>query len=73
MCQRVGITQRYGDEDVFNYLLGAGPDSARWYVVRDHKETLVYYGAITGWSDEGTDRELILSEASALSPSTPPH
>lgn len=67
VCQGLGITQRYGDEDVFNFLLGAGPVPARWYVVRDHKEALVYYGAITGWSDEGPDRELILSEVDVYS------
>ncbi len=64
LCQKIGVSQKYGDEDVFNFLLDSGGPgrSSAWYVVRDHKQNLVYYGAITTWSDHGADRELILSD-----------
>lgn len=68
LCQKLKLTNRFGDEDVFNYLLDAErPDTLGWFIVRDHKEELVYYGAITAWSDEGRDRELTLSEVDVYS------
>ena len=67
ICQRLRLTNRFGDEDVFNFLLGSNADLPRWYVVRDYKESLTYYAAITAWSDENDDRELILSEVDVYS------
>jgi hypothetical protein len=65
--QGLRLTNRYGDEDVFNYLLGSELSAPGWYVVRDHKESLIYYGAITAWSDENEDRELLLAEVDVYS------
>jgi hypothetical protein len=66
-CQKLKLTNRFGDEDIFNYLLDGGPDTGRWYTVRDHKEGLIYYGAITLWSDEREDREMILTDVDVYS------
>jgi hypothetical protein len=66
VCKKIGLTHRFGDEDLFNFILDA-KQKPEWYVVRDHKENLVYYGAITHCSDEGTDRELLLTEVDVYS------
>jgi len=66
LCQKLGITDRFGDEDLFNLILDAS-QRPQWHVVRDHKENLVYYGSITHCSDERDDRELLLSEVDVFS------
>ena len=48
-------------------LLDGGANKDRWYVVRDHKEDLSFYGAIVFWSDEGPDRELIMADVDVFS------
>jgi hypothetical protein len=65
--QWLGISRRFGDEDLFVLLLDGGANQERWYVVRDHKEDLSYYGAIVFWSDEGPDRELIMADVDVFS------
>lgn len=67
LCQWARLSNRYGDEDVFNYFLDSELDAPRWYVVRDHKESLIYYGGIAVWSDEAEDRELLLAEVDVYS------
>lgn len=67
ICQHLGISRRFGDEDLFVLLLDGGANKDRWYVVRDHKENLSYYGAVIYWSDEGPDRELILADVDVFS------
>jgi len=66
-CQMLRCTNRFGDEDVFNYFLDSKISAPKWYVIRDHKESLVYYGAIAVWSDEGGDRELVLAQVDVYS------
>ena len=68
-AQRLKASQRFGDEDVFNYLLSGKPETnnSGWYLIRDHKEDLVYYATIDNWSDEGTDREMTLSNVDVYS------
>jgi hypothetical protein len=66
-CQKLRISHRFGDEDLFVLLLDGGARKNLWYVVRDHKESLSYYGAVVFWSDDGPDRELILSDVDVYS------
>jgi len=59
--RKLGVTKRYGDEDVWAFLHNAPRDS-QWAFVRDHKVHLTYYGWIDVFSDAEEERELILSE-----------
>jgi len=64
--QKIGATNRYGDEDVWDYFhnLPASEKNDNWVIVRDHKTGLDYYGYVSTWSDPGNKRELIVSDAS---------
>lgn len=62
--QKIRATNKYGDEDLWHFFHNA-PDKAKnygWYYVRDHKLNLIYYGAITTWSESDRERELIITE-----------
>lgn len=64
--QVIGATNRYGDEDVWDYFHNLSPSDKNdnWVIVRDHKTGLDYYGYASIWSDPGDKRELIISDAS---------
>jgi len=64
--QKIGVTNRYGDGDVWDYFhnLPATEKNDNWVVVRDHKTGLDYYGYVSTWSDPDCPRELVVSEAS---------
>lgn len=64
--QKIGATRRYGDEDVWHYFHNAPDDQKNggWIMVRDLRAGLVYYGAISTWSDSGMERELVLYDVS---------
>jgi hypothetical protein len=60
--QYFGITKRFGDEDVWDFVLNS-PDAAAEYVhVRDFGNSLVYSGWITAYSESGKIRELLLRD-----------
>jgi hypothetical protein len=66
--QRIGATNRAGDEDVWHFFHNASrePWSSEWIVVRDHKTDLQYFGAVSHWSESGEDRELLLTQVSVF-------
>lgn len=64
---RLRLTSRISDDDVWSEFLD--PQKHKhwkkdWYFVRDHSKTLLYYGAITSWSDSRETRELVLENVS---------
>lgn len=64
--QKLSVTNRYGDEDVWDYFHNAtinGKDYG-WVIVRDHKYDFFYYGYISVRSDSEKQRELIISQVS---------
>lgn len=66
--RKIGATNRYGDEDVWEYLHNS--DVSSWLYVRDHKQNLVYYGWLELFSESGDDRELLLSDVEVYSNET---
>ncbi len=64
--QRIRVTKRFGDEDVWDFFLGS-PDTDGWLFVRDHKADVIYYGAITQYSETKQDRELVIENVSVHS------
>lgn len=56
----LGLTNRYGDDDVWSFYLNS-PD-VNWVLVRDKKDNLTYFGKIRAYSDTGIKREILLSE-----------
>ncbi len=62
----LGITKKYGDEDVWSYLHNSKGE-IEWVVVRDHKSKLTYYGSIRVFSDSGKKRELFLKDVDVCS------
>ena len=59
IARPLGI-QRYGDEDVWAYLMNS--KELQWIFLRDYRCGLVYKGWIELYSDSGTSRELVLKE-----------
>jgi hypothetical protein len=65
MGQRMRITTRHGDEDVWEFFHNSplGEKNNGWVYIRDHKENLLYYGYISAWSETESIREVVLSRA----------
>jgi len=61
VARKVGVTNRYGDDDVWNYFHNI-PREHQWAIVRDLKTGLVYVGWIHIFSDSEKERELILEQ-----------
>ncbi|MBE7440298.1 MAG: hypothetical protein HS115_17740 [Spirochaetales bacterium] len=59
------VTKRYGDEDLWNYFMNW--PKIDWVIVRDHKLGLIYFGAISVYSDSDKDREIILENVQVFS------
>jgi hypothetical protein len=65
---RFGATTRYGDQDVWTFLLNSS--SVEWIYFRDHKYDLVYMGKVLVYSDTQEKRELLLEDVTVYSLST---
>ena len=66
----LGLTNRFGDEDVWNFFHNSDELNDNWVFVRDHKLNLTYYGFIAAYSDSEKERELILKDVDVYSNST---
>ena len=66
--QFVKATNRYGDEDVWDYFhnLPSIEKNGEWVVVRDYVTGLDYFGSISIWSDPEKMREMVISEVSVF-------
>jgi putative flippase GtrA len=61
IAQRLRLTKRFGDQDVWSYLFNS-PD-VEWVTVRDHKRNLVYDGRVRFFSEDSKNAELYLQDA----------
>ncbi len=70
--QRISATNRYGDEDVWNYFHNTPDDQKNdgWLIVRDYRAGLAYFGYIRTWSDSEKRRELVMSDVSVYTNET---
>ena len=68
--KRIGATNRFGDEDVWNLFHHSPNVRGAWVTVRDHKLNLYYFGSIEAFSDSGKQRELLLRKVSVHDNST---
>jgi hypothetical protein len=59
LCRKVGLTGRFGDEDVWTLLLNS-TDTDNWVTLRHKEHGLIYQGYVSGFSGGGEQRELLL-------------
>ena len=59
--QLVGVTNRFGDEDVWELFHNLSGTSG-WIFVRDNRLDLVYFGWILAFSESGKERELVMRD-----------
>lgn len=58
----LGATNKYGDEDLWAYLMNSDEPAVRFVNVRDFANKVVYSGYTQFWSEEGDTREIVLTE-----------
>lgn len=58
--QRVGATKKYGDEDVWDFLLNSGDAAVEYAHFRDFANQCIYGGWVNAFSETDKVRELIL-------------
>ena len=58
-CRRIGLSERFGDEDVWTLLLNS-TDTDNYVTLRHKEQGLIYQGYVSGFSSGGEDRELLL-------------
>jgi len=68
LAQRVGVSKRFGDRDVWGYIFNA--ESVEWATVRDNKYDLTYDGWVEAFSDDSRNAELLLREVCVYRTST---
>jgi hypothetical protein len=59
LCRRIGITERFGDVDVWTLLLNS-TDTDNYVTIRHKERGLVYQGYVSGFSSGGETRELLI-------------
>lgn len=65
VARKLGISNKYGDENLYSYFLNAkGID---WVYIRDREANLTYQGRIVSYSETETMQELVLSDVSIYS------
>jgi hypothetical protein len=57
-ARRIGVTNKYGDENLYSYLLNAR--NVNEVYVRDIANQLTYFGIIDSFSEKPTFKELVL-------------
>lgn len=68
--QKLKVTARFGDEDVWDFLHHSPSIRGNWVTVRDHKLKLNYSCYIQAFSDSGKERELLLGDVSVYNDAT---
>lgn len=62
ILQRIGATKRYGDEDVWDYLLSSDDPRSRYVNLRDEQTGQTFSGYVEMFSEAPGLRELVLSQ-----------
>ena len=52
--QRIGLTKRFGDEDVWDFVFNSNSVGVEWIYFRDFSERVVYCGYVRLFSEFGT-------------------
>lgn len=60
LCRRIGLTKRFGDPDVWSFLLNSD-DTDNWVTIRHKERGHIYQGYVRSFSGGDSDRELILT------------
>lgn len=60
--QRIGATKRYGDEDVWDFLLGSNDPRSHYVNLRDEQTGQTFSGYVDMFSEAPGLRELVLSQ-----------
>ena len=58
----IGVTKKFGNEDVWLYLLNSGTTGMDWVDVRDVENKVIYSGLIKCFSETEKTRELLLQQ-----------
>lgn len=61
--QSIRATRRYGDEDVWDYILNSDSPLTEYVNLRDFEKKIVYAGYVSVFSESGKLRELLLRDA----------
>lgn len=64
--RRIGATNTYGDEDVWDFTFNLQESSVEYVYVRDFEKRIVYSGWVTTFSETGKLRELVLRDTEIL-------
>lgn len=59
-ANKLKISNKHGEDDVWEYLLGS--DEVEWISIRDLDHNLVYQGMLRAFSDKDDKRELYLTD-----------
>ncbi|MBQ5546456.1 MAG: hypothetical protein H7707_03085 [Acetobacter sp.] len=62
VLRRIGVTKKFGNEDVWQYLLNSRTPGMEWVDVRDVENKIIYSGFIKCFSETEKTRELFLLE-----------
>ncbi len=68
--QRLKVTKRYGDEDVWDYLLSSDDPRVLYVNVRDEQTGQTFTGYVEQFSEEPGLRELVLSKVEGFNTKT---
>jgi hypothetical protein len=67
LFRRIGLTERFGDSDVWTLLFNS-KDTDNWVTIRHKERELVYQGYVKGFSSGKETRELLLMEVRVFDP-----
>ena len=62
LVQQLPLTDRYGHEDVWEYLIRSKKQDNDWVYIRDFENKIIYSGRVELFSDTDKVRELFLKE-----------
>jgi len=60
LAQKIGVSSKYGDENLFSYYLNA--QEIDWIYVRDKENELTYQGRIVSYSETEKMQEIVMSD-----------
>lgn len=60
MLQRLRVTRRFGDEDIWTFALNLGSAQVEYANIRDFSRELVYGGFVKAYSEDAEVREVLL-------------
>lgn len=62
LLRAAGVTKRFGDEDVWEFVFNSGSPMSEYVNLRDFGRQLTYAGYVGAFSDSGEIREILLRD-----------